>query len=283
MASAVHEQRQLALVVFVEADRASGTEIPDADAAVGTLDVARRIRQISSDVTRLLWYPPEACLGVCLDTLVHPSDIGALLELFSRVSSDETTVATTFGSEQTTAPGGRFTSRSDQPRAKRQRSALGRFRPSRQPLIRAEWTPRIGSPRRSLAGRSDRNLSITRVRGDTTDRVIAVVVEPQGAVRSGGDAFRIGDARVGVTGYLARGRDPPDRVVAEIGKPESTVGPGGYPLGVGDARVGVAGYVARGRDPPDPIRGVPVTKPQGAIGSQGDSDRVADRRVGKIR
>ena len=51
------------------------------------------LRLISGDVTRLLGYASNASSGTCLDSLVHPSDVDALLEVFSRVTSDGTNVA----------------------------------------------------------------------------------------------------------------------------------------------------------------------------------------------
>jgi PAS domain S-box-containing protein len=87
---AVDEERTLALVIFSEPN---GASVADCDAAVGMLDTGRCIQQISSDVTRMLGYLPEACVGVFLDSLVHPSDVGALLAVFSRMTSDDTNIS----------------------------------------------------------------------------------------------------------------------------------------------------------------------------------------------
>ncbi|HTD51048.1 MAG TPA: LuxR C-terminal-related transcriptional regulator [Acidimicrobiia bacterium] len=88
----VDDDRTLALVIFIEPNAGSESGA-DSDAAVGMLDTGRCIQQISSDVTGLLGYLPEACVGVFLDSLVHPSDVGALLAVFSRVTSDDTNIS----------------------------------------------------------------------------------------------------------------------------------------------------------------------------------------------
>jgi DNA-binding CsgD family transcriptional regulator len=51
------------------------------------------LRLISGDVTRLVGYAPNAGNRICLDSFVHPSDVDALLEVFSRVTSHDTNVA----------------------------------------------------------------------------------------------------------------------------------------------------------------------------------------------
>jgi PAS domain S-box-containing protein len=80
-----------AVVVFLDLEGArlgSCPGIDDVDATVGTVDGTRRIRLISSDVTTLLGYAPATCVGMALVDLVHPSDVGALVELFRRVAAD---------------------------------------------------------------------------------------------------------------------------------------------------------------------------------------------------
>jgi PAS domain S-box-containing protein len=89
---AIDAERTLAILVFV-ADGDAQPVVADDTAAVGTLDDALRIRQISSDVTGLLGYAPEACVGRSLESLVHPSDVGALFEVLSRATSDQTNIA----------------------------------------------------------------------------------------------------------------------------------------------------------------------------------------------
>lgn len=89
----VDEARTLAIAVFVEADPALREVLADVGATVGTLDDTRRIRQISSDVTPLLGYLPDSCIGMALESLIHPSDAAALLGMFSRVTSDNASIA----------------------------------------------------------------------------------------------------------------------------------------------------------------------------------------------
>jgi PAS domain S-box-containing protein len=88
----VDEERTLAVVIFVEPNGSAETSA-DIGTAVGMLDETRCIQLISSDVTHLLGYLPEVCVGVCVDSFVHPSDVAALREVFSRVTSDKTNIS----------------------------------------------------------------------------------------------------------------------------------------------------------------------------------------------
>src|SRR5207245_1360282 len=73
-------------------------------------------------------------------------------------------------------------------------------------------------------------------RGDTPDGVVAVVGEPQGAVRAGGNGMGGRDARVAVVAHGAGGGDATDREArgllgAVVGEPQGAVGAGGQPQG----------------------------------------------------
>jgi PAS domain S-box-containing protein len=85
------DERSHAIVVLVDLDGprlGACPEFDDVDATVGLADSDRRIELISSDVTSLLGYSPAGCIGRALVDLVHPSDVGALLDLFARVATD---------------------------------------------------------------------------------------------------------------------------------------------------------------------------------------------------
>jgi PAS domain S-box-containing protein len=90
---AADESRRLAIAVFVETNGTLEQSFGDIEAVIGTLDEGGRIRQISSDVTGLLGYVPAVCVGMALESLVHPSDVGFLLEALSRTASEDANVA----------------------------------------------------------------------------------------------------------------------------------------------------------------------------------------------
>jgi PAS domain S-box-containing protein len=92
----VDAERTRAVAVLVEADgrvSAPASTFADVDATVGTLDEAGFVRQISADVTTLLGYAPAAFVGMVLANLVHPDDVGALLDVFERVASENANLA----------------------------------------------------------------------------------------------------------------------------------------------------------------------------------------------
>jgi PAS domain S-box-containing protein len=86
-------ERTLALSIFLEPERGPSVELADVDAAVGTVDGEGRIRHISADVTPLLGYLPPSCIGLALESLVHPDDHPALLNVLSRVATEDANIS----------------------------------------------------------------------------------------------------------------------------------------------------------------------------------------------
>src|SRR5205823_5999256 len=125
----------------------------------------------------------------------------------------------------------------------RERPRLGRAQPeghARRGCVRG----RYADDRRAWRGHVGLNAA---------DRAVAVVGEPEGAVRPGRNSTRAIDAGIRVRGDRTAGADPLDRLVAVVREPEGAVRPGRDRVRAVDAVAAVVGDRAAGGDPPDRV------------------------------